>query len=102
MSTPNNRFARAFADAQISISTRSRIGILWPLFEIFKDRTKDDMDQVKSFIEPIVRDAMNKRAGGEKAEKADDSLLQHLLNVTDGARARAHRPRPRSRLPLQT
>ncbi|KAF8577266.1 CYP63 cytochrome P450 monooxygenase-like protein [Ramaria rubella] len=82
IATPSNRFARAFANAQISISKRARIGVAWPLFEIFKDRTADDMKEVRGFIEPIVREAMRKRANGFES-KRDESLLQHLLDVTE-------------------
>jgi len=81
VSTPANRFARAFADAQISISRRGRLGVLWPLFEIFRDRTAGDMRVVRGFIEPIVQDAMRKRKECHAIVK-EESLLQHLLNVT--------------------
>ncbi|KAF8528399.1 cytochrome P450 monooxygenase pc-1 [Hysterangium stoloniferum] len=81
--TPANHFARAFADAQISVSRRARLGVLWPLFEIFGDRTAGDMRVVRGFIEPIVQDAMRKRKeGGVAVEKLEEeSLLQHLLNM---------------------
>lgn len=64
------------------MTRRGRIGVLWPLFEIFKERTADDVKVIRGYIEPIVRDAMRKRAEG--VESKDDSLLQHLLTVTQG------------------
>lgn len=70
----------------MSISTRARIGIMWPLFETFRDRTAADMQEVRGFIEPVVREAMAKRARGVVAGQ-EDSLLQHLLNVTQGEHA---------------
>ncbi|KAF8498338.1 cytochrome P450 [Gautieria morchelliformis] len=77
----SNKFARAFADAQMSITTRGRIGVVWPLFETLKDRTEDDVKEIRGFIESIVRAAMKKRAEGVVSEQ-ETSLLQHLLNVT--------------------
>lgn len=61
---------------------------MWPLFETFKDRTEDDMREVRGFIEPVVREAMRKRAEG--IVKQEDSLLQHLLNVTQGEPVEVH------------
>lgn len=82
--THSTRFLRAFASAQTGITTRARIGVSWPLFEIFKERTEKDMKVVRGVIEPIVWEAMRKREQGNMDEK-DNSLLQHLLDVTQGS-----------------
>lgn len=78
--TSSNRFAKAFADAQTSLARRARLGVLWPLFETFKDRTSDDMRVVRGLIEPIVRQRMENGSGDKQ-----DSLLDHLLGVSQGA-----------------
>ncbi|OAX37328.1 cytochrome P450, partial [Rhizopogon vinicolor AM-OR11-026] len=63
-------FARAFAQAQSIISRRPLKGWTWPLFEIFKDDTKEPMQIVNSFIDPILKEAIAKKqsaeASGEK------------------------------------
>jgi len=79
--TPSNRFARAFLNAQISIANRGRLGVLWPIFEIFKEKTEDDMKTVRGFIEPIVQDAMQQRKEGKVANS--ETLLNHLLEVSE-------------------
>ncbi|KIJ34667.1 hypothetical protein M422DRAFT_233351 [Sphaerobolus stellatus SS14] len=79
--TPSNHFTRAFANAQTTIATRGRLGNIWPLFEILKDRTADDMKVVRDFIEPIVQDAMDKRKKGEVVN--EHTLLHHLLDASE-------------------
>lgn len=39
---------------------------------------------IRGFIEPIVRAAMRKRDECKANEKNETSLLDHLVNVTDG------------------
>lgn len=81
-STASTRFARAFAAAQIAVLNRVELGPLWPLAEIFKDKMKEPMAEINSFIEPIVKSAINKREQGGAKDK--DTFLGHLLDVTDG------------------
>ena len=49
-STGTEDFATAFAKAEHSISERTRIGWIWPLFEIFKDKTAEPMRVVNAFL----------------------------------------------------
>ena len=83
MSTASTRFARAFASAQVTLLARIELGSLWPLAEIFEDKMKGPMTEIKSFIEPIVRNALKKRE--RDGAKEEETLLGHLLSVTDGA-----------------
>jgi hypothetical protein len=89
------KFARAFGDAQWDIATRLRIGALWPLTEMRGDRTKKSMEVVDAYINPILDEALKKRA--HLAEKSidsgktvkeeiseDETLLDHLVKQTDG------------------
>lgn len=62
---------------------RGMIGTNWPLLETFKDRTEDDMKEVRGFIEPIVLEAIRKKAKGLDS-KESESLLDHLVTVTQG------------------
>lgn len=43
-------FATAFGKAQFVASQRARIGCLWPLFEIFQDKTAEHMEVVNAFL----------------------------------------------------
>lgn len=96
------RFSRAFSEAQWEISTRSRLGDTWPLWETFHDRTRKPMEIVDAYIEPILKKAlMNQKtyleAKGAAQEKGgvivdntnqdvrdDETLLDHLVKHTDG------------------
>jgi len=54
---------------------------LWPLGEIFQDRLKEPMNEIRKFIEPIIDQARAKR----DADGAEDesTLLGYLLTITD-------------------
>ncbi|EGO01601.1 hypothetical protein SERLA73DRAFT_176994 [Serpula lacrymans var. lacrymans S7.3] len=81
-------FAQAFGQAQYIISQRPRKGWVWPLFEFFKDKTEEPMNIVNAYIEPILKEAIEKRKAaslsGEKTEELsdDDTLLDHLVRLT--------------------
>ena len=82
------RFAKAFSDAQSITLNRARIGLLWPLFEFWKDRLEEPMKIVHELIDPIVADAVAKRKadlGKENVEEAEKrTLLEELASSTDG------------------
>ncbi|EMD40892.1 hypothetical protein CERSUDRAFT_111473 [Gelatoporia subvermispora B] len=84
-------FAAAFNGAQHVISSRGRVGWVWPLFEIFKDKSVEHMKVVDSFLEPILKEALTKkerrvRDGKVTNEKEgngeSDTLLDHLVEFT--------------------
>lgn len=83
---PNNRFADALWEAQMESARRSRIRSIWPLFEIFKDRTKDSMDFLHGYIDPIIKVALRKKSERNKAADPNpaETLLDHLVDMTDG------------------
>jgi hypothetical protein len=64
----------------------------WQLWEIFEDKTAKPMQVVNAFLDPIIRDAIEKHKtavlNGEKlstdAVGEDDTLLDHLVRSTDG------------------
>jgi hypothetical protein len=68
--------------AQVILLARIELGSLWPLTEIFEDKMKGPMAEIKSFIEPIVRNAIKNRE--RDGVKDQETLLGHLLGVTDG------------------
>lgn len=83
-----NAFAHAFREALEVISVRERYGWVWPLAEIFKDKSYEPMKIVNSYIEPIVKEALEKKRHSpikEKGEEPSDeeTLLDSLVRVTD-------------------
>jgi hypothetical protein len=75
--------------------TRIRFGDLWPLLSFRKDRIKPHMKVLHEFVEPIVASAIQGKkeleASGIK-EKEDDTLLQNLVNSTEGTSHRVCLP----------
>jgi hypothetical protein len=85
MDTPSTRFARAFAAAQVRFISLVELGPMWPLDEIFQDKMKPYMTEIRSFIDPIERSALNKkRELGQDGSKESTLLGQLLDDVTDG------------------
>ncbi|KIL67120.1 hypothetical protein M378DRAFT_23065 [Amanita muscaria Koide BX008] len=87
-------FSDAFMDALKTITDRQRFGWIWPLREIFEDKTRKPMKIVDGFIQPIVKEALAKKRAGKlnekkREEEASDhleegeTLLDHLVQVTE-------------------
>jgi hypothetical protein len=85
-----NEFAKAFLQAQIVIAERERIGWVWPLLEIMRDNTKEPMKVVNAYLDPIIKDALEKKKWtasekqGVTEVRDDETLLDHLVNLTSG------------------
>ena len=84
-----NAFADAFLKAQEVVSLRERFDWpWWPLTEIFKDKVRQPMKIVNSYIEPIVKEALFKKAGSGASQgkdegiEDDETLLDQLVKVT--------------------
>jgi hypothetical protein len=92
---PANKFARAFDEAQKLAALRVRRGRLWPLNELFKDKVGEQIEIVRDFVDPIVTKAIEKKREREsvhgveenKEVKDGESLLEHLVKLSDGASA---------------
>jgi hypothetical protein len=91
VTTAADDFSEAFAKAQYFISERERSGPVWPLFEIFRNSTDEPMKIVNAYIDPIVKDAVDKqskapRHGMDNTEELgdDETLLDHLVKITSG------------------
>ncbi|KAF8063490.1 cytochrome P450 monooxygenase CYP63 [Lyophyllum atratum] len=80
-------FTGAFEMAQQIVTTRARIGYLWPLFEIFGDKMIPYMEVVQKWLDPLVGQALADKAHSQKAGIsngiADKTFLQHLVDSTD-------------------
>jgi hypothetical protein len=91
---PANIFAHAFLQAQILTAYRSRLGGSWRLFEIWGDRVKKHMQVCYKFIDPILKEALEKKRSLKEAASAKnlndgevlegETLLDHLVNCTEG------------------
>ncbi|KIJ32050.1 hypothetical protein M422DRAFT_234321 [Sphaerobolus stellatus SS14] len=85
----SDKFAVAFGHAQDQVAHRSRLASMWPLFEFWKDKTKDDMKIIHDYIEPIIKGALVKKASKndmdslEKNNELATTLLDHLVQQTD-------------------
>ncbi|KXN91429.1 Cytochrome P450 52E1 [Leucoagaricus sp. SymC.cos] len=83
-----NDFSAAFLKAQFIITQRDRFGPIWPLTEIFDNKTKEPMKVVNALIEPIIENAVAKKAATQhekekvNGENIGDTLLDHLVQVT--------------------
>lgn len=85
---PANKFADAFLTAQSVIAKRSRLNEAWKLMEFWEDRIIEPMAVIGKVLDPIIENALKKKgekkagAGGDSLE--GETLLSHLVNLTDG------------------
>jgi hypothetical protein len=84
-------FSQAFLGAQEAIMDRERFGWIWPLSEIWEDKTRKPMQIVDGYIEPIIQEALAKKKAGtfdtkDTGDHLDEgeTLLDHLIRVTEG------------------
>lgn len=94
-SSPREDFARAFTEAQEVISNRVRLGWIWPWYELMGSQTTAPMRVVDAFLDPILKEAVEK-AKKEREEKGeayapkqgdineDDTVLDYLVRYTSG------------------
>ncbi|KAJ7641311.1 cytochrome P450 monooxygenase CYP63 [Roridomyces roridus] len=81
-------FAKAFEMSQQVITQRGRIGNMWPLFEMFKDRNAENAEVIRDWLDPLVRQVVDekvqaKESGMQPSPVADKTFLQHLADSTD-------------------
>ncbi|KAJ6586571.1 cytochrome P450 [Mycena sp. CBHHK59/15] len=66
--------------------TATRYGWIWPLFELRRDATAAPMEVVSAYLDPIIREAVEKRRVAssltEAGAKEGVTLLDELLNLT--------------------
>ncbi|KAK7007236.1 cytochrome P450 [Favolaschia claudopus] len=77
------------------IAEREYVGVIWPLWEMWGDKSRAPMEVVSRFLDPIIRAAIEKRGVGErlvgekgvgKGEVEAETLLDELLNSTSDHR----------------
>ncbi|KAI0957833.1 hypothetical protein AcW1_006096 [Taiwanofungus camphoratus] len=79
-------FGAAFAGAQRILSSRAQLGWIWPIFEVFRDKTNEHMKVLNTFVQSIleetVRKSESKQGHEEKNEKEEgEALLEVWSNV---------------------
>lgn len=81
-------FTKAFEMVQLNITARSRLGSIWPLFELFKDKNEDHMTVIRQWLEPLVKRALSSKqrmeGAGISSPIADKTFLEHLADSTEG------------------
>ena len=81
-------FMSAFESAQLNITKRGRLGPIWPLFELFKDKNEEHSNVIKQWLDPLVQRALAEKRRSEEMEVsspiAEKNFLQHLADSTDG------------------
>ncbi|EEB90241.1 hypothetical protein MPER_11571, partial [Moniliophthora perniciosa FA553] len=86
-----NRFVQSFNGAQNATALRARFGDEWPLFEFWKDKTKEKMKDVNRFLEPVLTEALRRqqekggirKLGIDREVEEGETVLDHLVNYTD-------------------
>ena len=81
-------FAQAFEEIQQIITTRRRLGYIWPLFELFGDKTTPHVQAIRKFLDPIVKQVLLDKEEmdkcGIKKPMDEKTFIQHLADSTKG------------------
>ncbi|KAJ7625781.1 cytochrome P450 [Roridomyces roridus] len=83
-----NKFVEAFNEAMVNVAEREHLGFVWPLFEMFRDKTAAPMKIVNAYLDPIIGAAVEKKRTAEllkkeaAAEVEAETLLDDLLQST--------------------
>ncbi|EJF56346.1 cytochrome P450 monooxygenase pc-3 [Dichomitus squalens LYAD-421 SS1] len=87
---PADRFVQAFQNGLEATAIRGRFLQSWPLFEFWGDKVEEHLAAVHEFIDPIVGEALRKKAERQRVEediekdvRDDETLLEHLVKFTD-------------------
>ncbi|KAI6015338.1 cytochrome P450 monooxygenase CYP63 [Pisolithus orientalis] len=84
-------FTRAFETLQRINTLRARTGLIWPLFELFDDKTVPYVDTVRQWIDPLVKRTLEEKAAAKRAgverNVEEKTFLQHLADSTEAQTA---------------
>lgn len=93
---PTTSLFKAFSLAQELTAARTRYGEHWPLLEFWKDEIAEQMKVVRSFLCPIVDEALARKQdklalgtsgpkeGISREVQEGETLLDHLVKCTEG------------------
>ncbi|KAJ7155172.1 cytochrome P450 [Mycena filopes] len=92
----STQFAAALTEAQLVSMQRGTFGGAWPLREFWKDRLTAPLRVIRTFLDPILDEAVARRRsagggaekvgkleGGEREVQEGETLIEHLLNYTE-------------------
>lgn len=78
-------FTQAFEAAQRIITMRARTGSIWPVFELFEDKTAPHVEIIKQWLDPLVKQTLGQKAAAQKTDTIEEkTFLQHLADSTEG------------------
>ncbi|KAG8696614.1 hypothetical protein FRC08_007036 [Ceratobasidium sp. 394] len=81
---PSVGFAKAFMRVQEKVLKRFMLANAWPYFEMFWDRTGEEMRVIDGYVEPILRAKLERKGRGElSGEGEGETLLDYLVQHTD-------------------
>ena len=86
---PSDKFTSAFNRAQEYSYPRGFLEKAWRLAEFWEDKVKTQMGMTNEFIDPLVHAALQKKRdakGVYEVNMDDGTLLDHLVQQTDGAK----------------
>ncbi|KAG6337191.1 hypothetical protein ID866_1905 [Astraeus odoratus] len=82
-------FTKAFETLQQINTIRARIGQIWPIFELFDDKTAPYVDTIRQWVDPLVEQTLEEKAAAKRAgiqrNLVDKTFLQHLADSTEGS-----------------
>lgn len=81
-------FAQAFEEIQQIVTSRGRLGYIWPWFELFGDRTAPHVTTIRNFLDPLVRQVLIDKEAVEKSgiqrSMDEKTFIEHLADSTQG------------------
>lgn len=67
---------------------RGRTGFIWPVFELFDDKTAPHVDIIKRWLDPLVKQTLDRKALAQKtgirSPMEEKTFLEHLADSTEG------------------
>ncbi|KAG0701446.1 cytochrome P450 monooxygenase CYP63 [Suillus ampliporus] len=82
-------FTQAFEAAQRIITMRGRTGSIWPVFELFEDKTAPHVDIIKRWLDPLIKQTLDNKAATQKIgiqnSMEEITFLEHLADSTEDA-----------------
>ncbi len=87
-------FTNAFETVAVLITRRGVQGDTWPLLELLKDKTEEPIQVIMDWLEPLVREALDRKSKRMEASWGDAKVssrneetvfLDYLADQTDGA-----------------
>ncbi|KAI5115359.1 hypothetical protein M0805_009652 [Coniferiporia weirii] len=81
-------FANAFAQAQVVVIERAQKAMVWPQWEIWRDKSREPMEVVRAYLDPILDEAIRnnrekKASPVPNNTEEGETLLDQLVKLTD-------------------